>query len=179
MLERDLSDGVALRWLEERDADELYELIDADRDHLAPWLPWAAAETRADALGFIRSTRRQLADDNGLQTALTVDGRIAGVVGVHGISRADGSTSVGYWLAEAHQGRGAMTAAVRAYTDHAFKDWRLNRVELRAAVGNDRSRALAERLGFKPEGVLRQAERVGDRFVDLAVYSVLAAEWNG
>lgn len=179
MLELVLSADARLRLLEERDADELYRLIDANREYLARWLPWAATETADEVLAFIRSTRRQLADNNGIQTALIIDGRIAGVVGVHGISWTDRSTELGYWLAEAFQGRGLMTLAVRAYISHAFRVWDLNRVELRAAVDNARSRAIAERLGFRSEGVLRQAERVGDRVCDLAVYAVLAAEWDG
>jgi ribosomal-protein-serine acetyltransferase len=72
-----------------------------------------------------------------------------------------------------------MTAAVRAYVDHAFQVWRLNRVSIEAAVDNARSRAVAERLGFRQEGVLREVERVGERAVDHVVYAVLAAEWAG
>jgi ribosomal-protein-serine acetyltransferase len=107
-----------------------------------------------------------------------VEGAIAGCVGLHGISWPNASTSIGYWLAEAHQGRGIMTAAVSAYVEHSFKTWRLHRFELRAAVANDRSRAVAERLGFRLEGVLRDAERVGDHTHDLVVYSILATEWQ-
>ena len=50
--------------------------------------------------------------------------------------------------------------------------------EIRAAVGNARSRALPQRLGFREEGILREAERVGDAYLDVVVYSVLASEWR-
>ena len=55
----------------------------------------------------------------------------------------------------------------------------LNRVEIRAAPENRRSRAIPERLGFTEEGTLRQAERVGERYLDSAVYAMLAEDWKG
>jgi hypothetical protein len=70
------------------------------------------------------------------------------------------------------------SVATGALVDHAFGVWKLNRVEIRAGVENKRSRAIPERLGFTQEGVLRQAERVGDRFVDHVMYSILADEWK-
>jgi ribosomal-protein-serine acetyltransferase len=179
MLEGVLFDNVSLRQLEEGDAGELYALIDRNRAYLARWLPWAQAETRADVDQFIASTVRQFALGDGIQTAIMVDGSIAGSIGVHGVSWLHASTSVGYWLAEVHQGRGIMTRAVAAYLDHAFGTWHLHRLELRAATANARSRAVAERLGFTLEGVLRSAERVGDQAHDLVVYSMLAPEWYG
>ncbi len=178
MLEAVLSDGVRLRVLQESDAEELYHLIDANRQYLARWLPWAEEQTLEMTRDFIRLTRRQLASNDGVQTAVIIDGRIAGSIGAHGISWTDESTSLGYWLAEEFQGRGVMTAAARTYTDHAFECWRLNRVELQAAVNNTKSCRVAERLGFTREGIRRQAEKVGGRRHDLVVYSVLAAEWR-
>jgi ribosomal-protein-serine acetyltransferase len=178
VIERSISEGVRLRRLAESDAAELYALIATNRDHLARWMPWAADETERSTLDFIRLTHRQIADNDGIRTAVIVDGQIAGVVGVHGISWTHATTSIGYWLAENFQGRGAMTAAVRAYTDHAFHVWSLNRMELRCSVENARSGAIAQRLGFHREGVLRQAETVGGRRHDVSVYSMLAAEWS-
>ncbi len=178
MLERVLFDNVALRRLRESDADEIYALIAGNREYLSTWLPWARSGTYADTLDHIRRAERQFAANDGIQTAITVDGAIAGTVGVHGINWMHASTSIGYWLAAQHQGRGIMTAAVGAYTDHAFDVWGLHRMELRAAVGNTRSRAVAQRVGFTLEGVLRGAERVGDQIYDLAVYSILAPEWR-
>jgi ribosomal-protein-serine acetyltransferase len=172
-----LSEGCSLRLLEESDAQELYALIDANRDYLARWMPWAAGQTLKDTLAFIQRTCEQLASNNGFQTAIVEDGRIAGVIGFHGISWQHRSTSIGYWLAKSAQGRGTMTRAVRALVDHALGTWRLHRVEIRAAVDNARSCAIPERLGFAREGVAREAERGGGGHVDQVVYSMRASDW--
>ena len=71
-----------------------------------------------------------------------------------------------------------MTRAVAALLRHGFRDLKLNRIEIRAGVRNRRSRAIPERLGFRREGTLRQAERLAERTVDHAVYGLLAEEWR-
>jgi ribosomal-protein-serine acetyltransferase len=142
-------------------------------------MAWAAKQTPEQTLRFIQSTHRQIAEDDGFTAALVAGDRIVGVVGFHGIDWANRSASIGYWLSEDEQGRGTMTEAVRALVEHAFTQWKLNRVEIRADIENVRSRAVPERLGFHQEGVLRQAYRVNEnRYSDDAVYSMLAAEWH-
>ena len=178
MLTAELMPGVALRLPEEHDADELYRVVEVNRAYLARWMPWAAEETREHVLAYIRLVRAQVAENNGLNTVITVDGRMAGGIGMVRVSWRDLSTELGYWLAEEHQGRGIMTAGVRAYLDYCFDTLGLNRVGLAAAVDNTASRAVAERLGFALEGIQREAERIGGRAHDLAVYAMLAAEWT-
>jgi ribosomal-protein-serine acetyltransferase len=117
--------------------------------------------------------------NDGFQTAIVHDGRIAGVIGFLSVEWNRRATSLGYWLGGSFQGRGTMTAAVRALTAHALLAWELNRVEIRVASENSRSRAIPERLGFREEGTLRQADRVGDRYLDILVYSMLSADWTG
>jgi ribosomal-protein-serine acetyltransferase len=166
-----------LRLLEEADAEELYGVVVENREFLARWMPWAAAQTLEDTREFIRTSRRQLGDNQGFQVAMVIDGRIAGVLGFHRLNWPNRSTSIGYWIAEHAQGHGTVTEAARALTDYAFETWKLNRVEIRAGVENVRSRAIPERLGFVEEGVMRQAELVGDHFVDHVVYAMLAEDW--
>jgi ribosomal-protein-serine acetyltransferase len=169
-----VSDDCYLRLLEESDAEELYRLVDANRPYLAEWMPWAADQTLEGTAAFIHGALRRLADKNGFELALVLDERIIGAAGFAGVDWVARSTSIGYWLAEEHQGRGLMTRAVRALVDHAFGELELHRVEIRAAEGNRRSRAIPERLGFQEEGLLREAEHVGDRYLDLVVYGLLA-----
>jgi ribosomal-protein-serine acetyltransferase len=174
----ELSDGVQLRSLTEADVKELYALIEANRSYLAPWMPWAAGQTVDGTAEFVRKSIKQEADDDGFQVAVIVDGAIAGVLG-HEIDRENATTTIGYWLAEDQQGRGLMTAAVKRLLEHAFDELRLNRVGIEVAPNNPRSRALAERLGFREEGVLREAERFADDdYRDLVLYSMLASEWS-
>ncbi len=173
MLQFDLSDDRRLRLLEEADAEELFALVEANRAQLSRWLPWAAGQDLDGALEFIRHTRREAADQTGYTFAIVCDGALGGVIGLDSIDAAHRTASIGYWLGEGQQGRGTMTAAVRALVEHAASVLELNRIEIRAAVGNARSRAIPQRLGFREEGTLRQAERVGGAYLDIVVYSLV------
>jgi ribosomal-protein-serine acetyltransferase len=86
--------------------------------------------------------------------------------------------SIGYWLSKELEGKGIITRSCKAVIDEGFKRLKLNRIEIRAAVENYKSQAIPQRLGFKQEGIIRQAEFVNNQFVDLYVYSMLKEEWE-
>jgi RimJ/RimL family protein N-acetyltransferase len=174
-----LSEELSLRPMGAADAEEMYAVIEANRDHLAQFMPWAADQTLVDTRAFLETKARQLADDDGFECAIVRGERIVGVVGFHAVNWRDRSTSIGYWLAADEQGRGTMAAAVRAMVDHAFGAMGLNRVVITAAVQNARSRAIPQRLGFREEGTARQGVRVGGRYYDDVVYAMLAEDWAG
>jgi ribosomal-protein-serine acetyltransferase len=171
-----LPGGRELCSFEDADAHELHALIERNRAQLAKWIQWAQGQTQEQTLAFIRRARTKESEGSGLERAIVADGRIVGVAGFPTIDRADRSAAIGYWLDEAHQGRGVMTSAVAALVSHAFENRQLNRLEIRADVENTPIRAVAERLGFRYEGTLRQAYRVGERYSDDAVYSMLASD---
>ena len=148
MLQFELSDDRRLRLLKEADAEELHALIEANRAELSRWLPWAGGQDLDGTREFIRHSRRMAADETGLTFAIVSDGALVGVIGLEPIDSAHGTASIGYWLGEGQQGRGTMTRAVQALVEHAVSVLELNRIEIRAAVGNARSRAIPQRLGF-------------------------------
>jgi ribosomal-protein-serine acetyltransferase len=171
-----LPGGCVLRPLEEADTAELHGLIECNRAQLARWMQWAQDQTPEQTLAFIRRAHMKAEENSGLQRAIVAEQRIVGVAGFPTIDWPNLSADIGYWLDRAHQRRGVMTSAIAALVNHAFDGWHLNRLEIRTDVDNAPSRALAERLGFRYEGTLRQAYRVGDRYSDDAVYSLLAAD---
>lgn len=87
------------------------------------------------------------------------------------------ATEVGYWLGEGATGRGLVTRAVSAMLDYAFGTIGLHRVALLAEVGNEKSHAVARRLGFTEEGLRRAGGVNRGQYVDLVVFSLLAEEW--
>jgi ribosomal-protein-serine acetyltransferase len=172
-------DDLELDLLDEAQAEELFALVDANRTYLRQWLPWLDQNTEVEhTRAFIRATRKQHEDNNGFTCGIRLRGRLVGVVGLHGIDRANRKTSIGYWVAQPHQGRGLVTRACAALLPYLFEELGLNCVEIGCAVGNAKSNAIPERLGFTKEGVLRQREWLYDHFVDHVVYSLLASEWR-
>jgi len=173
-----LPGGARLRLLEERRAPEVFAAVDRDRLYLREWLPWVGANgTLDDSVEFIRKAVQQFADNEGLSAGIWCDGDFAGAIGTHAIDWTNRKVELGYWIASRFQGRGLVTDACRALLVHCFAEWKLHRVEIHCATGNRRSCAIPERLGFRLEGVLREAHLLNGRYHDLNVYAMLESEW--
>ena len=170
---------VELRLLEMWDAHELFQLTVRNREHLRRWLPWVDYETSvAHTREFIRRSLQRYSENDGFNLGVRYQGRLAGVIGYHSVNWPNRNVEIGYWLGAEFEGKGLMTRACRTLLNFAFEKLLLNRVAILCAVGNTRSRAIPERLGFTREGVLRDGEWLYNHFVDLVVYSMLAREWK-
>lgn len=173
-----IAPGARLRLLDEGEAGALTDVIDANRDHLRRWLPWAETHDLEDSVEYLRRKRLQWDMNDGFEGAIELDGRIVGGAGFHRVDWVNRCTSIGYWLAADAQGRGLMTATVRALLDHAFGVWDLHRVFIEVVVGNERSKAIPARLGFRQEAVLREAKLIAGRYEDTLLYAMLASDWE-
>ncbi len=179
MFERQIQDGVFLRLLEERHAPAAFAAVERDRDYLGRWLPWVAQTTEVDyTANFIKLSLEQFAHNEGLAAGIWCGDELIGTIGTHKIDWLNRRVEIGYWLASRFQGRGTITAACRALIDHAFLEWKLNRVEIHCADGNLKSCAIPERLGFQFEGVLRKAQLVNGAYLDTRVYAMLCQDWK-
>ena len=110
-------------------------------------------------------------------TGIWAGGTLCGAIGLHPFDERHRSSSIGYWVDCGHEGRGIVTHACRAIVSEGFSEYGLHRIEIRCATGNDRSAAIAKRLGFIHEGVLREAEWLHDHWVDLNVFGMLQNVW--
>lgn len=178
MFRRTVAPGIEMKLLETGEAKELFVVADRNRERLRRWLPWVDQTRSADDVRlFILRVLDQYHANLGPQTGIWVDGMLAGTVGCHPIDWANRNCSIGYWVDREHEGRGVITRCCALMLDYLFEELGMHRVEIRCGTGNQRSCAVPERLGFAREGVLREAEWVNDRWVDLVVWGILEEDW--
>lgn len=179
MFSHQISGDIYLKLLELNDATDLFAITDGSRNYLREWLPWVdGTKSVDDSKSFIEMTMNQYASNNGFQAGIWFCNQLVGCIGFHAMDWANRKTSIGYWLAEDFQGHGIMTQATQALVDIAITEYKLNRVEISAAVENQKSRAIPERLGFEEEGCLHQNEWLYDHFVDHILYATLQSKWE-
>jgi RimJ/RimL family protein N-acetyltransferase len=156
-------------------------MLAANQQRLARWEPWAAQPpTPESTRAFLEASGRAWLEGTELPVAIAVPAgdrwQLAGSAGLR-ISAYSQSAEAGYWIDAAFEGRGLVTRAMTALLDQAFGPLGLARVTLHTEAANQRSRALATRLGFTEEGVHRQAISFPDGRRDELAYGQLATEW--
>jgi len=172
-----LAPDAVLRLLEPRHAEEMFALIDRNREHLGRWLGWVeGCQSPDEPRASITRAQSDLAETGTFSAGLWFHGKLAGMIRLNPIHR--GCTSLGYWLGEAYQGKGLMTLGCRAVIHHAFSNLGAHRIEISTALENTRSQAVAQRLGFTAEGIRRQTYPLNGEYIDVKVYALLAREWQ-
>jgi ribosomal-protein-serine acetyltransferase len=161
------------------DAPTLYQLIVENRDFLRPWFSFPdAIQSISDAGAYIQRQHERWTQRGEFWAGLWSEQKLAGAAGVYVLDRDNASAELGYWLGVHATGQGLATRACRTLLDYLFDEVRVNRIVIQCGTTNHTSIAVAERLGFQREGILRKAQRVGEGFRDMVVYSLLAEEWN-
>jgi ribosomal-protein-serine acetyltransferase len=170
---------LTLRVLRPYEAEAIFMLVQRNREHLREWLPWVdSTRSPIDSRRFLEMSYAGFLSGEGFSFGILSQGTLVGVVGFHGFDRMNRVTSLGYWLAKDYCRQGIMRQSVAACIDFAIREQDMNRVYIRCAEGNTVSKRIPEALGFKLEGIQREAEWLYDHFVNLKVYSLLAAEWK-
>jgi ribosomal-protein-serine acetyltransferase len=161
------------------DAHEVWLAVSGSRGSLQRWLPWV--QFYADPASSVRFTEACVADwDQGRALRFTIRERagrtFAGVVGLEACVHLHRACELGYWLRKESTRRGLMTEAARAAVDFAFRYMGTHRVRVAAATDNHASLRVIARLGFRFEGLARQAEWCDERWLDHAVFSLLSTD---
>jgi RimJ/RimL family protein N-acetyltransferase len=141
------------------DAEALREAIVESREHLRPWMPWADFHQTVEESRDWVTTK---ISDWLLRKDLTVGiweasegGRYLGGTGLHPRDWDIPFFEIGYWLRKSAEGQGYIAEAVQLLVDFAFGSLGANRLEIQCDDRNERSAAVARRLGFVQEALLR------------------------
>ncbi|MBD3241803.1 MAG: GNAT family N-acetyltransferase [Chitinivibrionales bacterium] len=166
---------VCLRRFEEAHVEPIFEAIQRDRQRLLRFLPWPRyINSVADELEFIRGSREHFDAFTSFGYGIypRVADSFAGTIGSFNVDCDNMKFEVGYWLLGSAEGKGYMTEALELLLhEHAVRGF--HRAELQCEPENARSRAVAERCGFRYEGTLRECQWNGEAFLDMQVYGRL------
>ncbi|MFF8827869.1 GNAT family N-acetyltransferase [Streptomyces sp. NPDC015131] len=174
-----LHDDARLAPLEVRHAEEFAEHLDRARDHIRPWVgPGFVTEDVGGARATLERYAQRQAADGARLYGIWRDGALAGGVMFTDFDAAFGSCEIGCWLEPSAEGRGLVTRACVALLDWAFTTRGLHRAEWHCRADNDRSSAVAKRLGMTLEGVRREAWPYRGTRHDKQLWAVLAPEWQ-
>ncbi len=173
MFVRHLDENVSLALVQSSFAARYYQIVCREREYLSQWLAWPEhANGEAFFETFIKGALRDYAEGKSMTCAMLYRGDIVGNISFNTIDRELKKVEIGYWLSKDFQGKGIASRCVTGMVAIAFDELSMQKVEISAAQGNTRSRALCERLGFTLEGTIGNAENLNGRIVDHAIYGL-------
>jgi RimJ/RimL family protein N-acetyltransferase len=178
------TERLVLRPYQLDDAEARWQAIEESRDHLRRYEPEQAASCHslAEAQVWIIQAnadwlmRKRFA----ISTWAQATDQYVGGIGLRPGAWEGWSVpafELGYWVRASAQGQGYVTEAVGSVTAYALEQLHAQRVEIRCEASNDRSAAVARRLGFRLEGHLRNIARQADgTLIDELIYALIPTD---
>lgn len=155
---------------------QMLEAIRASKHELSeflPWVPFALTEEES-----INTTKQAMSDFDSFESELRYSiieketGKLIGAIGLIIRDKEVPYFEIGYWLQTTSVGAGYVTEAVQLLEVHAFTTLKANRVEIRAAESNTKSRSVAERCGYVLEGIALNERRLpSGKLSNTVIYS--------
>ncbi len=144
------------------------------------YLPYKAWTTPADAEAWYLRMEKLQQDGNAIQWVIArVDTQVAiGTCLLFRYEQASECAELGYVLARAYWGQGWMSEALRATIEWIFTSTPLRRLEAYVDGRNAASSQILQRIGFVPEGTLRERWQVGTTLTDANIYGLLRRDWE-
>ncbi len=170
------SANFVFRPLVPEDAPGFVDAVLESTSTLAPWMPWAhEGYAMAEALAWIDWCQQGWQERSSFEFGIfdRESGAFAGGCGLNQFNQLHGHCNLGYWVRQSFQRRGAATDAIRTLSDFAFTELPLGRIEIAVAIGNAASLGAARKAGALEEVVARNRLKLGERFIDAHVLSLV------
>lgn len=159
------------------DVPAITDLINTNRDFLAPWEPVRNEEyfTEEAQLAIVETGLAAYERGTAVPHVILDDGELVGRINLNDIVRGPfQSCHLGYWVAQSANGRGVATAAAAAIARLAFEELGLHRIQAGTLVHNAASQKVLERNGFVRFGTAPQYLNIAGRWQDHVLFQLIA-----
>lgn len=173
-------EDIELRTFSLSEENELYKLIDKNRDHIGEWLIWVdKTNSVEDVEKIMQEWLESREKGERIHFGIWYQAKLVGVIAFTSIDKDLKKGSIGYWLDSAYQGKGIVTKSCERLIDYGFKELNLHQVEISCATANSKSKAIPQRLGFTKKGTFKKSEQIrGGKLVDNELYGLLKQDWK-
>ncbi|HEU5053347.1 MAG TPA: GNAT family protein [Hanamia sp.] len=174
-----IDENISLELTSAKHAQGLFDAVDANRKHLSEFLPWVGnMKSVADFKDYIQDCESLYRQKKEVSFVIFSNKKTIGRIGLHHMNLDNKTAAIGYWITKDAQGKGIITQSCKKLISYGFAEIGLHRIEIKAAVQNLKSQAIPKRLNFTKEGILRQAELVNGKYLDIVLFSILENEWK-
>jgi len=174
-----VNNDIVLRSWTPEDADALFAAVQHSRQHLGPWLNWVQQTTKPEhSLQFIKYSQQAVENQESLALGIFFGNMVVGGVGMHQWNHLVKKAQIGYWIAKDYEGRGIVTASLKVFLDFLFQKAGLNKIEIHFSPSNKRSASVAEKLGARVEGIIRESTLRNGIIEDVVMAGILKTEWT-
>lgn len=150
----------------------------ADLNYWVEWASYIPEVEETEARCASRESEMRTGEDFTVHARLKSTGALVLCAGLHPRDWQVPKFEIGYWCRAGYQGNGYVTETVRALTQIGFEHFHANRIEIRCDARNARSKAVAERAGYRLEAMLRNECVAPDgQLRDTLVFALLPAEY--
>ncbi len=167
-----------LRKMQKKDSHDMYEY--ASLGEVTEYLLWEPHESEYYTYRYLSylQSRYRAGDFYDWAVVLRENNKMIGTCGFTRFNNEANSAEVGYVLNPLYWGYGIAPEAVHAVMRFGFLELRINRIEARYMVGNERSRRVMEKVGMTYEGIARESMHVKGKYVSVGTCSILQSEFR-
>lgn len=140
-------------------AKVMFKVVDENRLHLRPWLPWEKLEKKVeDALIYLVEKEKTNKKGEEIDYGIFINKEYAGNISAFKINKVKKSAEIGYWISSKFSGKGYVTEAVSILEKELFENLKLNRVVIQCDEENLASAKVAQKCHYTLEGKLREKD---------------------
>jgi RimJ/RimL family protein N-acetyltransferase len=176
----ELTDGkVTLRPYRMEYVDATYKAIRESLAEISVWLPFAHKDYSVkESRDWIKKRPGDWKKGIAYEFAMfdAKDGTLIGGCGINRVEHGNRRANLSYWVRTSRMGQGVAPAATLLLAKWGFDALKLNRIEILIAAGNPRSLRVAEKVGAKREGILRNRLTIRDKVHDAVIHSLIPGD---
>ena len=174
------TERLVIRCWDPKDAALMQSATAESKEHLVPFMPWAAEEPQTLDQKVALARRFRGMFDGGEDYVYGIfspdESRVLGGTGLH--TRLKGNAlEIGYWLHKDFINQGLITESTAALTKVAFELYHVERLEIHCSVQNHASAAIPRKLGYTHEATRRGLGYAHGKTTDTMIWTLLADEY--